>query len=216
MSSAEEVIRPHDLLWIGTPHDIRSISGVPAWASPEWLSVAPVVVRREAVSEHGLVPVGIRGRARSERFAAFVARKRIARRVTPEALARARGWRANPALASLPCVRALACIASELDRLRLTWGITGSVGFALASGVSTLRVDSDLDLLLRAERPLPREEARALLSLLRAVPARIDMQVDTGHGGFALAEWAGNADRALLKTGRGPVLVADPWAPDAS
>jgi phosphoribosyl-dephospho-CoA transferase len=42
------------------------------------------------------------------------------------------------------------------------------------------------------------------------------MQVDTGHGGFALAEWAGKADRILLKTGRGPVLVADPWEPGTS
>ncbi|WP_250478451.1 MULTISPECIES: malonate decarboxylase holo-ACP synthase [unclassified Caballeronia] len=216
MSITEEIIRPHDLLWIATPQDIRPISDVPAWASPEWLSVAPVVVRREAVAEHGLVPVGIRGRTRGERFAAFVARERIVRRVTPEALARGRGWRAHVALANLPCIRALDRIAPELDRLALTWGVAGSVGFALASGVSTLREDSDLDLLVRAERPLPREEARALLSLLRAAPARIDMQVDNGHGGFALAEWAGRADRVLLKTGRGPVLVADPWAPDAS
>jgi len=133
-----------------------------------------------------------------------------------EALARGRGWRAHVALANLPCIRALDRLAPELDRLALTWGVAGSVGFALASGVSTLREDSDLDLLVRAERPLPREEARALLSLLRAAPARIDMQVDNGHGGFALAEWAGRADRVLLKTGRGPVLVADPWAPDAS
>jgi len=216
VSINEEVIRPHDLLWIATPQDIRPISDVPAWASPEWLSVAPLVVRREAVAEHGLVPVGIRGRTRGERFAAFVARERIVRRVTPEALARGRGWRAHVALANLPCIRALDRLAPELDRLALTWGVAGSVGFALASGVSTLREDSDLDLLVRAERPLPREEARALLSLLRAAPARIDMQVDNGHGGFALAEWAGRADRVLLKTGRGPVLVADPWAPDAS
>ncbi|MDR5744800.1 malonate decarboxylase holo-ACP synthase [Caballeronia sp. LZ029] len=211
MSINEEVIRAHDLLWIATP-----ISDVPAWASPEWLSIAPVVVRREAVAEHGVVPVGIRGRTRGERFAAFVARERIVRRVSPEALARARGWRAHVALANLPCIRALDRIAPELDRLPSIWGITGSVGFALASGVSTLREDSDLDLLLRAEKPLPREEARALLSLLRTMPARIDMQVDNGHGGLALAEWAGNADRVLLKTGRGPVLVADPWSPDAS
>jgi phosphoribosyl-dephospho-CoA transferase len=216
VSINEEVIRPHDLLWIATPQDIRPISDVPAWASPEWLSIAPVVVRREAVAEHDLVPVGIRGRTRGERFAAFVARERIVRRVTPEALARGRGWRAHVALANLPCIRALDRLAPELDRLALTWGVAGSVGFALASGVSTLREDSDLDLLVRAERPLPREEARALLSLLRAAPARIDMQVDNGHGGFALAEWAGRADRVLLKTGRGPVLVADPWAPDAS
>ena len=216
MSIVDEDIRPHDLLWIAAPHDIRTESALPAWASPEWLSVAPAVVRREAVGAHDIVPVGLRGRTRSERFAGFVAHERIARRVTPEALARARGWRFDTAIASLPCVRALASIAPELDRLRLAWGVIGSVGFALASGVSTLREDSDLDLLLRATQPLPRDEAQALLSMLKRMPARIDMQVDTGHGGFALAEWAGQSDRVLLKTGRGPLLVADPWAEHAS
>ncbi len=69
---------------------------------------------------------------------------------------------------------------------------------------------------LRASKRLPRDEARSLLALLQASPARIDRQVDTGHGGFALAKWAGHADPGLLKTGRGPLLVPDPWVDDAS
>ena len=98
----------------------------------------------------------------------------------------------------------------------LLWGIIGSVGFTLASGVSTLRRDGDLDLRLRAAQPLSRDEARALSALLQTAPARIDMQVDTGHGGLALAEWAGTAECILLKTERGPLLVADPWAAGTS
>lgn len=220
MSPAFEAIdglpRPHDLLWTREPEDVRSTADWPAWASREWLSIAPVVVRREEISEHGEIPVGLRGRTRSERFAAYVPRGRIYRCVTPEALAQTRAWRGRTEPANLPCLQVLAEIAPELDRRRLAWGIIGSVGFALASGVNTLRDDSDLDLLLRAARPLSREEARALFSLLRTAAARIDMQVDTGRGGFALAEWAGKADRVLMKTDRGPLLVADPWAADAS
>jgi phosphoribosyl-dephospho-CoA transferase len=212
----EGPLRPHDLLWIGAPEDLRSTDGLPAWASQAWLSIAPVVVRRDAPGEHGAVPVGLRGRTRSERFATFVARERIRRRMTPEALAQTQAWLGHPELASLPCLRALIQVAPELDRLGLMWGIGGSVGFALASGVSTLRHDSDLDLLLRATQPLSRDEARALVSLLQTAPARIDMQVDTGHGGFALAEWAGAALRVLLKTAHGPRLVADPWSGDTA
>jgi phosphoribosyl-dephospho-CoA transferase len=220
VSIDREAPRPHDLVWIEDPEDIVSTSAMPAWATREWLSIAPAVVRRETV-ERGVVPIGLRGRARNERCAAFVNVERIVRCVTPEALAESRGWlAADDALANLPCMRALAFVAPELDALQLTWGVTGSVGFALASGVSTLRQDSDLDLLLRADRPLPRDGAHALLpsllSLLQAAPARIDMQVDTGHGGFALAEWAGQSGRVMLKTGRGPLLVADPWAAHAS
>ena len=204
--------RAHDLLWIDEPHALHSTATVPAWVSREWLTLAPVVVRREAVVDDRLVPVGLRGRTRSERFAAYVAREHVQRRITPESLAQARAWRQHAALASLPCVIALNRVAPDLDGLRLTWGITGSVGFALASGVSTLRLDSDLDLLLRADQPLSRDDARALVALLESAGARVDMQVDTGDAGFALAEWAGHAERVLLKTQQGPVLVADPWA----
>ncbi|WP_206001899.1 phosphoribosyl-dephospho-CoA transferase MdcG domain-containing protein [Paraburkholderia aromaticivorans] len=70
--------------------------------------------------------------------------------------------------------------------------------------------------LMRAARPFSREAARALFSLLKAKAARIDMQVNTGRGGFAPAEWADNADRMLVKTNRGPLLTADPWAAKAS
>jgi phosphoribosyl-dephospho-CoA transferase len=205
-------LRAHDLLWIGEPHELRSTSTAPAWASSEWLTLAPMVVRREAVADERWLPVGLRGRDRSERFAAYVARERVERRITPEALAQSRVWRHHAALAGLPCVSALERVAPELDGLRLTWGITGSVGFALASGISTLRPDSDLDLLLRAATPLSRDVARSIYSVLQTTGVRVDMQVDTGDAGFALAEWAGHSDRVLLKTGHGPVLVANPWA----
>jgi phosphoribosyl-dephospho-CoA transferase len=37
------------------------------------------------------------------------------------------------------------------------------------------------------------------------------MQIDTGHGGFAFAEWRRNAGRVLLKTDAGPFMTDDPW-----
>ncbi|MBP0588422.1 malonate decarboxylase holo-ACP synthase [Paraburkholderia sp. LEh10] len=203
--------RPHDLLWIGDGHDLRSTSPVPAWATRTWLTLAPVVVRRETVVDDGMVPVGLRGSDRSERFAGYVPRERVRRRVTPESLAQARAWRRHAGFAQLPCVRALNRVAPELDRLQLTWGITGSVGFALASGINTLRSDSDLDLLLCAAKPLSRDHARSILSVVQAAGTRVDIQVDTGDAGFALADWAGLADRVLLKTGQGPMLAANPW-----
>ena len=70
---------------------------------------------------------------------------------------------------------------------------------------------SDLDLLLRAERPLPRSEARPLLQLLESRACRIDLQLETPLGGVALREWAGDGARVLVKTADGPRLVGDPW-----
>jgi phosphoribosyl-dephospho-CoA transferase len=73
-----------------------------------------------------------------------------------------------------------------------------------------LRATSDLDLLVR----LPRRPARglfdALCTLQDGQPCRLDIQIDTGAGGFALAEYA-RGGRVLLKTDAGPRLVDDPW-----
>jgi phosphoribosyl-dephospho-CoA transferase len=40
---------------------------------------------------------------------------------------------------------------------------------------------------------------------------RIDAQIDTPLGGFALAEFAAGRPRVLLRTDGGPRLVGDPW-----
>ena len=93
----------------------------------------------------------------------------------------------------------------------MTWGITGSVGFALATGSVAMRPDSDLDLLLRVARPMSRREATELEATLQIFPVRIDVQVDTSRGAFALSEWASGRRRVLLKTNGGPILVDDPW-----
>ena len=93
----------------------------------------------------------------------------------------------------------------------LAWGVTGSLGFELASGIRAAHPDSDLDLSLRAPDQLSRTEARTLCVLLDAAPGRIDLQLETPCGAVALREWASEAPRVLLKTQNGPLLVRDPW-----
>jgi phosphoribosyl-dephospho-CoA transferase len=188
-----------------------SLTGLPLWASDEWQSKAPVVVRRERKPEPSLVPVGLRGRTRGERHAAYLHRDRILRCVTPESLACPEAWTRYPGLADAPCIQALIGLAAELDETRLIWGVTGSVGFALATGIRTMRRDSDLDLLFRAPRRISRDQATEIIDVLRCAPVRVDVQVETVHGAFALAEWAAGSTRVLLKSESGPILVDDPW-----
>jgi phosphoribosyl-dephospho-CoA transferase len=111
----------------------------------------------------------------------------------------------------LPCLRALARLAVPLDASSLAWGVTGGVGFTLASGFDVLRVDSDLDLLVHAPHPHDACALRDLATAMRGVESRVDMQVETGHGAFALNEWLRTGGPVLLKTTRGPVLRDDPW-----
>jgi phosphoribosyl-dephospho-CoA transferase len=200
---------PHDLLWIRQLQDLVSETPLPAWA---WGQAAtPVVVRRERTADSSLIPVGLRGRTRSERHAAYLPRGRVLLRLVPEQLAQTRAWTRFPQFADFSCVGALAGLAPSLDAAGLTWGITGSVGFALATGIPVMRPHSDLDLLLRVARPMPRHDATKLVATLRIFPVRIDVQVDTSRGAFALSEWASGRPRVLLKTDDGPVLVDDPW-----
>ena len=55
----------------------------------------------------------------------------------------------------------------------------------------------------------------AAIARLKALQGRVacwlDIQIDTGTGGFALNEWLAGRRQVLLKTAGGPLLVEDPW-----
>ena len=201
-------MRPHDLLWLRTAPSADGMP-LPTWVETGW----PVVVRRAQPAGSELIPVGLRGRLRHQRHPAWVARAQVLRTCSPEALARARSW-TRMVSDGLPCIETLARLAPIVDAAGLRWGPTGSVGFALASGESALHSASDLDLLVRAEIPLDDDEVDLLRQLKTHASCRLDIQIDTGRGGFALDEWLAGRRRVLLKTASGPRLVADPWQPE--
>lgn len=187
----------HDLLWGMTPAHLPA--DAPAWALQ---AVGTVVVRRASVAE-GYVAVGVRGHLREQRFAALMPLAAVQRRVAPEALRDVVSPRDLPAL-------------QALDQLRpvlapLSWGVTGSAGFELATGIEALHAHSDLDLILRTPQPLDRNAARDLLATLDKAACAVDLQLQTPFGAVALREWAGPSRRVLLKTVSGAHLVLDPW-----
>ncbi|MBC7489825.1 MAG: hypothetical protein H7240_07515 [Glaciimonas sp.] len=91
------------------------------------------------------------------------------------------------------------------------WGAAGSVSFALVSRLPVIREESDLDIVVRSDAPLSAVQI-GLLQSVRASPlCRIGIQIDTGYGGFAFADWVNDLKRILLKTAIGPMLSVDPW-----
>ena len=195
--------RPHDLLWGLTPDGLSPEA--PAWAAEVVQAGLPVVVRR-AVPETDLIPVGLRGTTRAERLAAWLEPAAVRRQISPDAL------RVSTDCRDLPVFSTLAFIEPLLDDLGLPWGPTGAAGYELASGWPALHAGSDLDLLIRCATPLSRDQARALLTSLQGQAlCRLDILLETPLGGVALADWAGDASRVLLKTTAGPRLVGDPW-----
>jgi phosphoribosyl-dephospho-CoA transferase len=202
---------PHDLLWVTDWQALHAAAPLPAWASADSLGRAPVVVRREWVADRALIPVGLRGRTRSQRLAAYLERGAVRRVVRPETLAQEAAWRGQPQFGPVPALAALGRVAPMLDASGLRWGPGGSIGYALASGLPVLHPDSDLDLVVRVDTPLAPDQARLLKATLSGCECRIDMQIDTGSGGFSFAEWIRENGRVLLKTDIGPFLTSDPW-----
>lgn len=201
------VPRPHDLLWGFTSQHLAD--DAPGWASVALAQGAPVVVRR-AIAAPGWVAVGVRGQAREQRLATWMRLADIDGWMSPESVAHAHGW-ANFRYPQWPAVQALAGLAAQLNAAGLQWGVTGSLGFELASGLPAAHPQSDLDLLIRTPQPLSRARAQALCDLLKNAPCAVDVQLETPLGAVALREWAKGVDRVLLKSSEGPQLVSNPW-----
>lgn len=205
-------MRAHDLLFLRGPTAFEACAcdPQPDWLDAAWLAQAPLVVRR-APAAPGRVAVGARGLQRKQRCAGHVDVAEVARRIAPEDLARkVLAGEGRSADIALPCIAALLELAPRLHDLGLDWGPAGGAGFWLASGLPVLRPTSDLDLVVRTPHPLPPATLAALCALQDGAACRIDMQVDTGAGGFALKEYA-RGGKVLLKTDHGPLLVDDPW-----
>ena len=190
----------HDLLWGMAPAHLPA--DAPAWAVDAISAGHPVVVRR-AIAEPGYVAVGVRGRLREQRFAAEMPLATVQRRVAPEAL------RDVVSSRDLPALQALAQLRLVLEQE--TWGVSGSAGFELATGIEALHARSDLDLILRTPKRLERADAEDLLAILDTTVCPVDLQLQTPFGAVALREWASGSRRVLLKTASGAQLVLDPW-----
>jgi len=193
----------HDLLWgMNCAH---LSAAAPDWTHEILASAWPVVVRR-AAPQNGSIPIGIRGHTRHQRWATWLPASTITRVLAPEALGTFIPQR------DLPPWHALEFLRPKLDALGLVWGITGAAGFELATGISVLHANSDLDLLLRTPQPFSREQACHLWAKCQCAPCRIDLQLQTPNGGLALAEWASHSARVLVKGDHAPRLLTDPWA----
>lgn len=197
--------RPHDLLWLTDRDALEGVSE--EWVASLWRPALPVVVRRD-VNTEGRIPVGVRGMRRDQRAAGWVNASKIKRIVCPEDLA-VREVLVNSPFVSMPPVQG--AIQLAVREWPWTWGITGSVGYALATEVPVLHADSDLDLIIRCPRPVERRVLEEWQRVVGQLLCRADTQIETPQGAFALAEWL-REGRALLKTSRGPHLVSDPWA----
>lgn len=207
---------PHDLLRVDAAEAVEPAPDPRGPARPgmrEALARAPWVVVRRDRAPDGLVPVGVRGAGRADRWAAFVPLKAIREQASPHQLVDRPARRAN----RIPALDALARVTRVLEGRQLVWGPGGGVGFELATGLEVLSENSDVDLVLCTPEPLPVPYVARLLRDLSdaASPVRADVQLLTPLGGVSAAEYAGGGD-VLLRTDRGPRIVRSPWQASTS
>lgn len=206
----------HALLRIAHAGVLVPAGAVPASTLPPWaqaaLISAPWVVARRARSRDGLIPIGVRGRQRAERLAAWLHPDAVLECLTPPELAARSAWRGSARPARSPALASLEAVAALMRRHELIWGPCGSVGFELASGVATVTTESDLDLMVEARTALPRALAAELRAGLGELPVRADVLLEGPQGAVSLEEYAHARVPLLLRTADGPRFVRDPWA----
>jgi phosphoribosyl-dephospho-CoA transferase len=200
----------HELIRLRNPADLWE--DAPAWVEVA-LRRAPWVVVRRGYLSGGMLPVGIRGTARHDRHAVWLALEEIAEQLSPEDLISSRELIERTGRKEAAAFDALARVAPVLERRGIRWGPGGSVGFEIATGVATVTPSSDLDLILRADRPFDAGDSMDLLSTLTAAsaPVRADVIVETPSGGVSLAELAAMPTTVLVRTSDGARLSVDPW-----
>lgn len=200
-------INPHDLLKIDS---ISALSDeLPSWANSIFPNSLTVVVRRSPVKA-GLIPVGVRGMKRKHRFATYVDPKDVLEITTPYQLAERKTWEeVTPGRQVLPAIKALSKVNEVLRDYH--WGISGSVGFELATGTPAAKMTSDLDLVWLPKQEISKQAANELLKRLNQFGVHADLQVIQGDNGFSLEEYANSTSTIMMKTLEDPVLVRDPW-----
>lgn len=193
--------RPHDLVRLADPEEI--LTGTePAWVGCA-LAAVPWAVIRRAPAPAGHLAVGVRGPARHQRHAMLIPAGVAAGIARPEDLRPAAGV-IGPETPALAALRECCPIFDGLGR---PWGPTGSAGFELATGRPATTQASDLDLLIRLGTLSGFACAAELAGQLSRLPARVDCQLETGHGAVALAELATHPDKIVLRTSDGPRLL---------
>ncbi|HWY57162.1 MAG TPA: malonate decarboxylase holo-ACP synthase [Terriglobales bacterium] len=202
-------VRTHDLLEIDAKQLLSSQASAPNWVEEE-LRESPFAVVRRGLAPGNQIPIGVRGRGRNQRWAAFCDPKLVKSILTPRQLL----TRAIPTSRAnaIPALRALDLLKERWMESVLPWGPGGSVGFELASGSHVATPESDLDIVIYAERRMTAEEAKSLYDRSINLPEVVDIRVETPVCGFPLKEFAGRGPAAiLLRLPRGFVLAKDPW-----
>ena len=208
--SNAQLARTHDLLEIDPKQFICCHASFPEWAVEELQRTPFVVVRRGLASEE-MIPVGVRGVQRNQRWAAMCSLKLVKNILAPPQLLRRSVPKSREdAIAAFRVLRIMKEQWRDLDH---SWGPGGSTGFELAAGGNVAKPESDLDIVIYAVGRITRDMSKFLHAQTLNLPAAVDVRVETPLCGFSLEEFARRSPgEILLRTPSGIALGTDPWS----
>lgn len=195
----------HDLLYFQDGCTFVADETTPAWVPLLLQQEIFLVVRRALIPNH-LVPVGVRGKQRSERYAFTIGKDRVGRVIQPEDLAYTCRHVSSEQRERSRVFAVLDEVAHYFAEQRVVWGPVGSVGYELATKRPVVGLQSDLDLIVRAETPIDMATAKRWWGFMQEFPVRLDVLIETPNGGVSLREYASSSPTVLLRTVSGPVL----------
>jgi phosphoribosyl-dephospho-CoA transferase len=206
--------RTHHLLEIDAKQFCLVQDSLPQWVEDGLRRTPFVVVRRGVETEQG-IPVGVRGVARNERWAAFCDPRFVKRVIAPpQLLGRTAPAFRMDAIAAFPSLQSL---EERWSTIPYPWGPGGSIGFELATGSHVAKPASDLDIVIYIDSRMTTGEAADLCISASDLPAAVDLRGETPICGFSLKEYASQGyERILLRTPTGVVLGSDPWGESTS
>lgn len=179
---------------------------LPKWCT-DVLCETPWTVVRRGDRKKG-IPVGIRGRNRTERFAAVIRdAEMIEQVVTPEQALTDYISKGGAGAGKLLRF----CGMEWREKGLLSVGIGGSIGFETVTGRNVTRAGSDLDLLIRISRACDRKTCTQLWQELMKLPIRADAVLVTDLGWISLEEYVCAQRKFMVKTTDGYCLSEELW-----
>lgn len=203
-------INVHDLLRVDCSSELISEIAIPDWVHGAVQRMRWVVVRRAAIHK-GLIPIGVRGKFRHERFAAYLSYSSILEVKAPTQLVEHINLYTNSRKNIIPALSMIENIASYYSEVGVSWGPTGSIGFELASGYPVVHSGSDIDIAIFTPHPVEREIAADWDHFNQSFSFQIDALLETPQGACSLIEYVHATDRLLLRTKERPQMVRSPW-----
>ncbi len=196
-------IKVHDIIKFPNLDKLKRFSSIPEWVFTLSSASNYGVVRRMPISNK-LIPIGLRGEGREQRFGTYIHEDDIVEVITPISLVDyIDGF--NDRI----YYRALKSIRDEFEKLHLLWGLTGSVGFEIATNINVTTIKSDIDISIYVEA-IDEKLLTQVGEFLNRLDKKIDVQVEIPTvGAFLLNDYLKNQEIGfIVRTPFGPQLCS--------